>query len=75
MEEQKAITTVDLSFCELLMEEIASNLQQQGILKEEKNRLHGERMEIKAMISNSKKKKCEAEKGGCYVGKKKLKRM
>ena len=36
------------------MDEIATSLRQHGISKEEKNRLHGEREEIKAMISNAK---------------------
>jgi hypothetical protein len=50
MEEWKATSTADFSFCKITMEEITSNLQQQGISEEEKNQLHGEREEIIAMI-------------------------
>ncbi len=54
MEEWKATNRVDLSFHEILMDEITTSLQQHGISEEEKNRLRGEREEIKAMISNAK---------------------
>ena len=54
LEELKASTTDDVSFQEIVLEEILASLQQRGISEEEKNRLRGEMEEVKANIRNMK---------------------
>jgi len=54
LEELKASTTDDVSFQEIVLEEILASLRQRGISEEEKNRLRGEMEEVKANIRNMK---------------------
>jgi hypothetical protein len=54
LEELKASTAADVSFHEIVLEEILASLQQRGISEEEKNRLRGEMEEVKANICNMK---------------------
>ncbi len=81
LEELKASTTDDVSFQEIVLEEILASLRQRGISEEEKNRLHGEMEEVKANIRNMKmevKNKAndvKQKKASLHCSKKKIQRI